>query len=370
MHKRNDHTPVAISGYYGHGNFGDDHFIHKTIQICSELGVSPILSTPPLEGVSRASFTTPKWLTKVYASHTIAGATVRLASALITHARCRSHILSGGSILVDVRGSRKAQLVLERAIGPRRWIAAGISLGPFATQASEDRVSTFCMRAQGIAVRDDESLAIARRWQHRNAVHLGDLAAFGEIPHPEPITRVAVVCCREVADPVMHAVASTAAAMAKREGYALSVVSINSNPLTGDDEQARRVSDGLRAQGFEHDLTLYRDHNYHHILGILRSSAVASGRLHGGLVALFAGQPACIVEYHPKVGAILADLNYPMSRRIAPGAPETFTTYDLSPLSFSELETVRGYCRRSAGILAFVGDLITPPHPTSDELEH
>lgn len=321
---------IAVAGFYGMTNFGDDLFCHVLANSFRSRwpGARVKFVAPPVFGV-QAKFMVPAALPiGVYQKNSNVGAMSRLAVGTYAWLWSDSFVLGGGSILASVSGVRRVQERLGAWLGHPKLYGLGVSVGPFRTDADEDAVREFISKFSYLAVRDSRSFEIVKsmRLPGRHVMS-GDLAALAEIPFSrvdDDRTNgpVGLAPCkfpgfeparyREVLDLLADKLLSRGEARVR-------VFSLNNHPDSGDDSLCFETALALRERGVGVSVLRYSDVG---VVGvwqeIAKLSAMISTRLHGAIASYMVDVPTMVFEYHQKCADFCDDVGQPAGLRLGP----------------------------------------------------
>ncbi|OFT44127.1 hypothetical protein HMPREF3159_15930 [Brachybacterium sp. HMSC06H03] len=302
---------IAVVGYFGWGNFGDQLFLDTVRRRREELwpGSSEILALTTRD-LGRHATTGPL------------GALVRAAHSLRILRRADVLAYCGGSVFTDVSGVD----ALRRRLRPDRVQALGVSVGPFADEQARQDVKQYLGEFERIVVRDDswtllqEDLPLLPEPVDGPPAGIeqgGDLAALSPL-----ITRAAddersglVVCPSAAADAdvdlLAEQVLQARRAMRLRGLPApVRLLALNGHPRNGDEQLVRALAAALRDQGVECTTSSFLEIGLERTAAMLGSaSLVLSQRLHGAIVAYLSGGRFLMLDHHAKCRAFVEDIS-------------------------------------------------------------
>lgn len=303
-------STIAVVGYFGWGNFGDQLFLDTALRRREELwpGSSAILSLT----------------TRDLAPHATAGPLGALMRALHTVRIARSaDVLAycGGSVFGDVSGVD----ALRRRLRPARVQALGVSVGPFLSAGARRAVNEYLADFERIVVRDDswmllhDDLEAAARPTPSATPALeqgGDLAALSPLIHRvDPDARDGLVVCPSAAadgdiGTLAHQVMQARRALLSRGRSArVRLLALNGHPRWGDAELVRALADSLRSLGVDSETSSFLDLGLEATVTTLTTAdLVLSQRLHGAIVAYLSGGRFLMIDHHPKCRAFVEDV--------------------------------------------------------------
>lgn len=325
---------IAVAGYFGWGNFGDQLFLDTVLRRREELW-------PGSTGIVSLS-------TKNLARHATSGPLGALIRALHTVRIARSaDVLAycGGSVFGEVSGVD----ALRRRFRPARLQALGVSVGPFTDPGARLAVKEYLADFERIVVRDDSwvllqeggpapalpvhaaaQVSAAQRTPEQGRVleqrgvfelsgafeHGGDLAALSPLIAPvSPTAREGLVVCPSAAaasdiETLTHQVVQARdALLARGRSVRVRLLALNGHPRWGDVELVRAVAASLRSLGIDSETSSFLDLGLEATVTMLTSAElVLSQRLHGAIVAYLSGGRFVMIDHHPKCRAFVEDV--------------------------------------------------------------
>jgi len=321
---------ASVVGYYGMSNYGDDLFLEAIRGASGELMpglrirvVGGFAALEPrkrsLEGLKA----------RLYASNSTAGAAYRLALGIYAVATSGTIVLGGGSVLWGVTGVREIQRRMSNML-TTRFMAFGVSIGPFASLSDRDNVTRFVRVFDRVVVRDASSLVLGRSMRPMAEVSLGgDLAA---LYNPPPETRVRDSATRRIGfsvcaypgfgvDDAARAARALAAALkhTRKDGITDEVVvlALNNHRDSGDDTLATAAQMALSEQSINSSVARYADYGVAGTWHLISSlDALLAVRLHAAITAYLTSVPFALVEYHSKCTDFVDDIAQPLHLRL------------------------------------------------------
>lgn len=290
---------VALSGYYGFGNAGDEAILMALVREARRRGIEPVvLSADPAA---------------TQALHHVRAVPRARPPALVTLARADG-LLSGGGGLLQNRTSNRSlgyylgTLYLAQVLGKPTWIF-GQSLGPL-TSAGRRFAGPALRRSNAVVVRDRPSLELARSMGVRpeRLLLAADPALLLEPPSVGREERLVVVVPRGRLPQVANLRLREAAERLQALGFEVLVLGFQPHY----DEEALELFKGFhRELSGDPRRVLY---------WIAQAGYVLSLRLHGLILAAAAGTPYAGGSYDPKVRAFCTESKAPYWE--LPGDPE------------------------------------------------
>ena len=289
---------VALLGYFGWGNFGDQLFLDTVRTRSNELfGEGTTIMCLPRRNLA--------WHARLGA----VGSMMRVAYALRAALTADVVVRCGGSVFSDVRGTN----AILRKYASGRLQALGVSVGPFASAQKAGEVASFLTRFERVVFRDDSWRLLLGRLEGSWAQG-GDLAALSHrIVCRGP--REGIVVCPSAAShrgpEILVSQAIQAVRRFQEAGYSdeVTVLALNSHPRIGDKTICKVVEAQLRAKGISVTVRDFGDLGVEGTCDVLASARlVISERLHGAVVAYLAGGRFILVDHHQKCRDFLEDI--------------------------------------------------------------
>lgn len=284
---------VAIFGYYGFGNLGDEAVLSAMLAHLREAipGVEPwVLSANPPETEALHGVPAVRRTDLPRVRRLLGGA------ALVCS--------GGGSLFQDVTSWRSPLFYgfLHELAGPAPVLVYAQGLGPLLRRTSRWVTRRAMERAQAITVRDLESARTLRELGVRKPVEVVcDPALDLRAPQPPDRKDVLVASVRPWPGVRWEAVQEVLRAFS-REGVEVRVMCLH---RAADVEVSRRVADTVGAD-------LVAPSSPREALRYLADARLAVGmRLHALVLAAACGVPFLGLAYDPKVSAFAQDLGMP-----------------------------------------------------------
>lgn len=324
---------IAISGYYGMYNYGDDLFAVAT-SIAANVywkNVEPVIIAP-CQKKAGLKYGVPNQLGNIYPAHGFAGALCRSAFSVINAIGCQHYIFAGGSIFHSSKIDVKT--VLSRLFKNRDnyFSALGVSVGPFATIQDEKAVKTLLHRFAYISVRDQRSYEAVKNLNiDVPTVLSADIA--GIVPFIMPKLQkndklkskrliIGFSPCNIIEDQLasVNFCDVFVENIKKRDlDYIhVKIICLNEHPDVGDVRLCSYIANILSGLNISFELIFYIK------IGVLDTwkeianlDLYFTGRLHGALTAYMSGTPFFLLEYHQKCADFLAYIKKHDSERIA-----------------------------------------------------
>lgn len=325
---------LAIVGYYGYKNFGDDLFHFLTSRMLDELNEDDEISLNVLaSGVSssKVNYLIPRKIENIYSSASILGTFIRLIFAIYVAIRFDKVVFFGGSLF-----SHKPSNVLKYVylpavrLGMIKLGAFGVSIGPFNNGKEQNDIIEVLKNFSFVFVRDKKSIKYSSGLEN---VYPGvDIASISKryfkLRKPEITTQIGVCPCLyneyvggnpsrdwERVDSIINYLQK----YSREYDINIRLFALNSNESVGD----RRVVDYMmqRLDELEIKYTSYTHTNIDETSrNLLECDFTINIRLHGAIFSYAMGIPFVLYEYHEKCSAFLNDVDWPY--RITPSQTE------------------------------------------------
>lgn len=292
---------MALCGYYGFGNLGDELLAEALLSALEREGVSRdeavLLTANPGAGRALGVQAVQRWSVR-----DVFGA-LRRSDTLL---------LGGGGLFQDSTSLRSCAYYwgvvrLARLAGAVPW-CVGQSVGPFRTAVGRTLARKALADCAARGVRDDRSRALLAQWGLSSALSpdpVVSLPASGE--HSGGEGRTLLLNVRPWTDDLADRTAREASRFAEVRGLSVTGVALS-------DEDRRLMEDQI-ARGVlaAREVVLLDAESWR-----LRSealfadaAAVVSMRYHFGLLALLARLPVCLSAYDPKVAELANEWGVP-----------------------------------------------------------
>lgn len=333
---------IAVAGYYGMSNYGDDAFGY----ICSwgartYWGAEKIrVLAPKIDRLPGEWFAVPALLATSFERNDILGRATRLVYKTVPVASASMIIQGGGSTLSSVRKNESKWLHGKLAeYGNKQLVGVGVSVGPFKSRVARLSVEKYLQQFSYLSVRDGASYANALKMSlPYEPVLAADL--FGLFPQMyAPPTAPP----RAEERPILGiSMAQRGPGFVKRNQFIVEglrrfssarrvrirIFILNSHPQTGDGGISSRLAKAL--QDVAEVEIVHRDIGVPAVWrSIATCRAFLSVRLHGAISAYMAGIPFALVEYHPKCTAFLKDVGQDDTRRLQLGLESSTRVIDV-----------------------------------------
>jgi polysaccharide pyruvyl transferase WcaK-like protein len=322
---------IALSGYYGMANYGDDLFCIAASEGAKQFWLSheTQLLCPPLDGV-QANFVVPGFARDLYRRHDHLGAMCRSLFLLATGLSADKFVFAGGSIFSS--GKASVRDLLFRARGNRKgyFSAIGVSVGPFQSVADEKKVRNDLSRFEYISVRDRESFEILKQFNLDGRLTasvdlVGSLyGARRQQPWREDRTRrlIGFSPCNltnRTAEAVDYCdrFVSGLAQVANLSETAVELICLNEHPVVGDAGLCDYTRKKLSEIGIDSSISRYRDLGAFGIWDRIDGlDAYFTARLHGAITGYLSGVPFFLFERQRKSADFLDMIAKPECERV------------------------------------------------------
>lgn len=292
---------IAITGYYGFGNFGDDIFVHSLVGLISDNSTdsSVYVVSKSIPGV-KANFIVPDWFPEsLYRSSGQLGALFRFLFLFKTLLRVDVLINGGGSVFEPSSGLRMAKATrLLKYVLRFKWYAIGVSLS--SELESSKNLKKILNSLDYILVRDRKSenlLSVAAFPKYKYA-YSGDLAAVDRFPAADiqPSSKIfdlSICMSNHVSE--AQVIKDCLSIINTNEELRVSVIVLNQQ----DKEVSKKLFNSLTEMNMSVELIIYD--NIFQIYDVLRcSKVVVTARLHGAIASFLLGIPFYLYLHHEK----------------------------------------------------------------------
>lgn len=322
---------IAVTGYYGFSNFGDELFVIATEYGANEYwrGHELLFVSPPVIG-SKAAFIVPGWYPKeVYASLGLMGKLSRMLFLMVAFLRSDAILHAGGSTISSDASDAKFKLVSSiRRFVQKRVFGIGLSIGPFATDQDRRSAKELLMGFERLCVRDGSSCELAKELlPDRSVACTADLAGviaqahhYDEVDKSPDIIGVSLMSFASTdKDMYGRRIDLEASMMAIRE-FAIAhkkkirVFVLNTHPDNGDIAVSDMFIAMLSASDVEYERVTSQIGPLKVWESIAGCSSMISHRLHGAIAAYLAAVPFYLLEYHQKCTVFLDDIGVNRSK--------------------------------------------------------
>ena len=317
---------IAVFGYYGMSNFGDDLFCTIATEQAGEIwpGTRVLVVGPQLHSTV-GRFLVPRFLAAAWRRPGPVGIAVRLLISTFAILRASDAVYFGGSVLSTPSGVQQFQFLLLRLLR-RRVCALGVSIGPFTDEKSRNQVHRILRESTNVVVRDAQSSLVAETLGI-TATYGGDLAALYNGAAPEPRSSgyvLGVIPCKTATvseDQFIETVSKVCERLQKEvDDLTVRVLTLNTHPQAGDTQFAQRLLFELQARDIrvaEHAHATQVEVTWNMIAGC---DEIWSIRLHGAIVAYLAKVPFLLTNYHSKCRDFVAGVPPEAGLLISPDA--------------------------------------------------
>jgi polysaccharide pyruvyl transferase WcaK-like protein/O-antigen/teichoic acid export membrane protein len=323
---------ASVVGYYGMDNYGDDLF--RDVVRASANRLLPglrIRFVGDFRGSARMTRSLAGVAHRLYASNSRSGSAFRLALGLHAAVTSRVIVLGGGSVLWGMTGVREVQRKAAKILGTR-FLALGVSIGPFTTQEDRAAVTDFVKTFDRLVVRDDSSFVLGQEMRPEAETLMGgDLAALYDPPTQQSgardhaVRRIGFSVCAfagfgvteaaEAAKTLAAALAATRPAGVRDE---VVIFALNNHRDSGDDALAVSAHEALSESMTPSTIARYSDLGVADTWQSISSlDALLAVRLHAAITAYLTSVPFALLEYHAKCTDFLDDVGQPGHLRVS-----------------------------------------------------
>jgi polysaccharide pyruvyl transferase WcaK-like protein len=330
-------TNIAIHGYHGYQNTGDDLFCY-----IGAAAAKKYWRTEKIAFLTSQSIVLPKDIEyrqppkQVFKGQWLANAT-------LMSMRADKIIYMGGSLfhsgpkLLDIR---QVHNILGR-ISPSKLAAIGISIGPFESEADYQWLKSFLRKFSYLAFRDNKSYDIALKMQlPGKLVQAFDIAGLLSDTEAADNTtekikaenyRLGISIChyerftgKNISFEIKREeiLLEALKRLAQKQDIEMNLFVFNGHSLYGD----RSLT-----QYFAKELTPFARIKFHDYnpnpMEVWQKIKTCDGfvgvRLHSGILAYMARIPFVLIEYHPKCTEFLDYIGYPDEIRLSDRTPDS-----------------------------------------------
>ena len=305
---------IAVSGYFGWGNFGDQLFLDTVIDKHQHIwpDATSVISLTEQPLAPHSTRRVAGALSRVWY-------TFRVAMGADLLAYC------GGSVFTQISGAD----AVRRWIRPARMQALGVSVGPFNSIRAEREVAKYLAQFESIVFRDSSWKDFPRVGMLGNHRQGGDIAALSSrISRDEKADRRGLVVCPSAAAGQDSATLAEQARQAfemlskSRPHVSVTILALNGHPELGDLQLSREVSKLLSKGGIPSKVEDYISLGLQETCDLLtRAELVLSQRLHGAIVAYLSGGKFILADHHPKCKAFVDEIRAEDFISVKPSSP-------------------------------------------------
>lgn len=303
---------VAVLGYYGMENFGDDLFV-RVLDRKFDTTVDVTFAAPVLKSVinhrSIAYFDLRQygapWM----------GRLIRAWTFLAVVLRSEKVVLGGGSVLSQIR-VRDALLLIFARLKLVRLFALGVSIGPFRSRIEERWVRMFLHGFEALHIRDRRSFEWAKDNLEGPRLVAGRDLIFSGVWENRACgarSRIVYFPCHRVSDLAGNdnlRLARIIGEFARRRQMEVLVCALNVHPIWGDSMLVTQAISALTEAEVRCQAYFY-DGDAEKIIELAAQSAmVVSVRLHGALAGELVATPTILLAYHAKCRDVTAQCEY------------------------------------------------------------
>lgn len=312
---------VAISGYYGMSNYGDDLFAITTKLAVEKYwsGYAPVVVGPSTMGLAAKYGSFSFFPIGLYQKNNRTGKAIKAITILGSAIASDKFVFAGGSLFHS--SSSIINSLVPRVI--KKVSAVGVSLGPFDTIESERKTKELLKKFEYISVRDKRSFEVASSFRLDCPLNqASDLALL--YPVVEPTIRsnklpeerkfIGFTPCNiplnsDAAKAYCDLFVEFALKECKNEKVEFCILNLNEHPYYGDQDLCAYTAERLSKFGVVSPIYSYRDLGINGVWHLIASmTAYVTVRLHGAVTAYLTGTPFHLFEYHPKCTDFLLEI--------------------------------------------------------------
>lgn len=320
---------VLFTGYYGYCNTGDDCFC-----VVAGWGAKKYWATDKIRFVSNSLPPMPVEADSSCIINQRLFGGQRLLEKLYWEATTPVMVYAGGSTFYRKAGGLRKLIKGVQYVRHTQLGAIGVSLGPFQSEQDRRDVQEYLKRFSFLALRDkrsyDEACSMKLPYEPVEAFDLAALlpdiygSARNQVVSKRSIPVLGIALCNVKVRSGENSLQEN-----ERENRIFEVLMnisktlkvkfrffvFNGNCLSGDYGITEKFVHSLKELSdveifpYSHD----PESVWH---GIGQCDAFFSVRLHGGIMACFAGVPFMMAEYHQKCTDFLDDIGYPQNFRV------------------------------------------------------
>lgn len=318
---------IAVTGYYGFSNYGDDLFI-----IATKLGADEywkehelIFISPPVKGLD-ANYIVPNWFPKnIYSSLNLIGKLSRMYFFILAMLRSGAILNAGGSTISSTSSFSKFKIqILMKKLFNKKIMGIGLSIGPFTSVNDEKRAKDLIQQFDILSVRDKKSCEFISNLQlNTNTSCSTDLAAiisknhnFDKISKSKDIVGVSLMQFDNDKKDSHGNIIDVKKSMlqilefVKNHNKLVRVFILNTHPVNGDTKISEEFIDMLKKSNIQYEKISLDIGTLEVWKKIAECSMMISYRLHGAITAYLSNVPFYLFEYHQKCTDFLNDINY------------------------------------------------------------
>lgn len=326
---------LALAGYYGMQNFGDDLFALIGVEAAKEFWNNQNISvtSPPILGVNANYLVKSEFGSRHFQNHTFFGKALRLSSSARAAFLNERYVYCGGSLFSE--GPVGARRITDRLAG-RKLSAIGVSIGPFATTKAEKSVRSSLQKMEFLALRDRRSYELAKSYllpaKLALAADLAGLACryLGELkktdlcnlnPRPEKV-RIGLSLCNYGPQAQVEqlkfcdAFVSAVRRIAVNRAVEIIIIDVNAHRVMGDASLSAAAVRSLESEKMNVTLISHGNSGVAQTFSSIASlDCYVSARLHGAIAAYVSGVPTIIHQHHVKLLDFANDVGLDSSMR-------------------------------------------------------
>lgn len=329
---------IAVTGYYGFSNYGDDLFI-----IAAKLGGDEywkqhdlLFVSPPVKGLE-ANFIVPSWFPPhLYSSISLWGKFWRMYFFILALLKTDAILNAGGSTISSFSSFSKFKIqILMKKFFKKKIMGIGLSIGPFILKEDEDNAKQLIGKFDFLSVRDKKSCQYVSYLEAKKEIICStDLVAiiakkynFAKITKKANVIGVSLMYFNDNYKDVNGNPINVNKSMlqileyAKEHESIVRVFILNKHPINGDIKISEEFIDMLQQSKIKYERISMDIGALKVWEKISECSMMFSYRLHGAITAYLSNVPFYLFEYHQKCTDFLEDIKYqefiePFSQKI------------------------------------------------------
>ncbi len=326
---------IAVTGYYGFSNYGDNLFIIATKLGADEYWMEDelIFISPPIRGLE-ANYIVPGWFPKdVYYNMSLFGKLSRMYFFILAMFKSKAILNAGGSTISSSASFSKFKIqILMKKFFKKKIMGIGLSIGPFISKHDEDGAIQLIQKFNFLSVRDKRSCKFVSNLKSNKKISCStDLVAiiakkynFDKVTKQANVIGVSLMQFDDKYKDGSGTPIDVEKSILQILEYArehesiVRVFILNNHPINGDTEISENFIVMLKQSKIDYE-RISIDMGTLEVWGkISECSMMFTYRLHGAITAYLSNVPFYLFEYHQKCTDFLDDIAYkePSSEKI------------------------------------------------------
>ena len=326
---------IAVTGYYGFSNYGDNLFI-----IATKLGADEywkehelLFISPPVKGLE-ANYIVPGWFPKnIYYNMGLFGKLFRMYFFILAMFKSKAILNAGGSTISSSSSFSKFKIqILMKKFFKKKIMGIGLSIGPFISKYDEDRAIQLIHKFDFLTVRDKRSCKFVSRIESNKEISCStDLVAiiakkynFDKVTKRANVIGVSLMQFDDNHKDANGTPIDVEKSILKILEYArehesiVRVFILNTHPINGDTKISEKFILMLKQSKIQYERISMDIGTLEVWEKISECSMMFTYRLHGAITAYLSNVPFYLFEYHQKCTDFLQDIEYkePSSEKI------------------------------------------------------